>query len=677
MKFFLLCSIEGIACCIWLITIPTDQKNLAVGGFSLQRIVILGVIGLFSILFLILSYLIGRYYKLCINLMNSMNLLKWVGWIYFLLSVGCFCLCSIIVFPPPTLMPFGSALYQRIFPILLFGILCQFQTIVVISLLAWQAVKRWHKTIVEYFRRMTALKVIGYSLLLLSAFIAVSQVYYVYYNLGDEGDTIAVGWLVSKGWVLYKDIFSHHFPLPYLFIALVIKIFGAKILPVRLSLIILRTLCIGISMKFSRLHLPLGIVALSWSLIGYLYLGNSLLYHSFTGVFLISGFSIGLAYINNIKNSSPMGLFILSAFLGFASLSDPLKFLPAIVLMTFIIISTILQNPRDTRFHQTIKKCSFLFLGFCAALSGYILYAIITKSLADFYQNAILFNTTIYSKYSPPITYINILQSLTNFLDINNPIWFENYSPYYEWHNYFFIDHWIFTGFFYRIVILTACTFCLINRKFLLGICVYAVSSLLTLRSSVCFSAAPFVLLSFFISGWIICGNAFSIQNMLNNLLGKILGIFNIFIRVVILIMLIWLNSRGAEFLVRNPSNLTYYHNFNGVLGDAAYYRKLSCHRNDAKLLIYPGAPIIYFLAQIPPASKFLFMTPWVAEIGQEDAIKSLAENPSILYIDRRTDVGNFQVDEYLADLLNYVDHHYIPTKEKNIYVSPLLKICQ
>ena len=70
---------------------------------------------------------------------------------------------------------------------------------------------------------------IGYFLLALSALIAISQIFYVYYNIGDEGDTFAVGWLIANGRCLYKDVFSHHFPFSYLWVAAIVKVFGASI----------------------------------------------------------------------------------------------------------------------------------------------------------------------------------------------------------------------------------------------------------------------------------------------------------------------------------------------------------------------------------------------------------------------------------------------------------------
>ncbi len=40
----------------------------------------------------------------------------------------------------------------------------------------------------------------------------------------DESDNLTVGWLISKGYVLYRDTFSHHMPFPYYYAGLLIKL---------------------------------------------------------------------------------------------------------------------------------------------------------------------------------------------------------------------------------------------------------------------------------------------------------------------------------------------------------------------------------------------------------------------------------------------------------------------
>lgn len=42
----------------------------------------------------------------------------------------------------------------------------------------------------------------------------------------DEDDCVAIGWLLSKGWRLYRDVFSHHMPLDYLPSWALARLFG-------------------------------------------------------------------------------------------------------------------------------------------------------------------------------------------------------------------------------------------------------------------------------------------------------------------------------------------------------------------------------------------------------------------------------------------------------------------
>jgi len=45
----------------------------------------------------------------------------------------------------------------------------------------------------------------------------------------DEDACVAIGWLLSKGWRLYADVFSHHMPLDYLPAWALAKVFGGRL----------------------------------------------------------------------------------------------------------------------------------------------------------------------------------------------------------------------------------------------------------------------------------------------------------------------------------------------------------------------------------------------------------------------------------------------------------------
>ena len=106
-------------------------------------------------------------------------------------------------------------------------------------------------------------------IILLGVSILIDLVLLYYLRFVDEGDTMTTGWLMSQGYVLYRDLFSHHAPLPYAWAALVTLIAGRSFMALRLSVILFKVGLIGLGMRLSRQYMLLGIVALVWSSIGH------------------------------------------------------------------------------------------------------------------------------------------------------------------------------------------------------------------------------------------------------------------------------------------------------------------------------------------------------------------------------------------------------------------------
>jgi hypothetical protein len=666
-----------VICFIWLAAIPTDPKNAIVGIYSLQRILLLSVCAVLGFLFITLYIFIKRQGQSVFAFNFTISTSKLIGWLDLLLLIGILCSVFLVFIQPPAFLAAGTAAYNRILPLLLLGLLYLAQTFILITILGWQSIKDWSKTSLPTIRKGVSSQNIGYGLLILSALVGMTQVFYVYYNLGDEGDTIAVGWLISKGWVLYKDIFSHHFPLPYLWAGLVMKLFGATILSVRLSLILLRTFVFAVAMIYSRDKLALGITALAWSLVGHIYLGNGLLYHSFSGIFLVSAVAIGLTVMTPKHPISKGSVFSMGIFCGLLVLSDALKFLPAVALMGFVMLAFLINNYREKKFAQGVVNCLVMLAGFSLSVASYLLYALFTHSLIDFYQNAIMFNFDTYSKYTTIISIESLLQPLKSGLDISNPLWLKNLSPFYEWQKFQFFDQWLFSGFFYRLIILVGCIVSLIKRRFLIGFGLYFIAAMTMIRSTMYFHAAPFVLLALFISAWLITDRTLTTRLALTSGKYSFKSILSKIIWGVILLMFVWLNVRGGFSIFKDPGVLTYERNFGAITKIASGYKQLTCNRDDARLLVYPLNPIIYFFSQIPPASKYMFMTPWTAEIGQEEVINALSNQPTLIYIDRYSNVWNYPLAEYLEDLLTYLDQNYLPTDIPNVYHADDLQLCE
>lgn len=96
-------------------------------------------------------------------------------------------------------------------------------------------------------------------------------------QFGDEADNLVVGSLLQRDYVLYRDLFSHHFPFPYYWMAAVVSFFGKSILSARLSLLIFQAVSLALAMRLTGEYVLIGIHALIWSIVKPFYLGNMLL----------------------------------------------------------------------------------------------------------------------------------------------------------------------------------------------------------------------------------------------------------------------------------------------------------------------------------------------------------------------------------------------------------------
>jgi hypothetical protein len=119
----------------------------------------------------------------------------------------------------------------------------------------------------------------GWLLVLVSFCIGFLTIYWG--TEGDEADNLVVGTLIARGSVLYRDIFSHHFPFPYFWTALVVSLFGKSLLWIRASVWLFQIASFGIAMELSGYCLTLGCAAFFWSITRIFYQGNLVLYSSF------------------------------------------------------------------------------------------------------------------------------------------------------------------------------------------------------------------------------------------------------------------------------------------------------------------------------------------------------------------------------------------------------------
>lgn len=690
LTFFLgLSAFEAILVFIWLARIPTDPKNAFIGPYSGFRVSLLGVVFFTGFIFAILAILTWRRpgpkrWHNKIHQHSSISLVLFV-----VLLMGASMSLFLLLMPPPKLIPPGSGIAIRLSPLLIFITLLCSQGLLLFIAYSPNAVRGWYYSLAEIVKRIVLHPHIGYILLGISALIAFTQVFYVYYNLGDEGNTLTTGWLISRGWQLYSEVFSHHLPFSYLWVVMVVKLFGSSIFALRLSIIVLRTLVFAIAMKLSRFTFTLGLTALAWSILGHLYLGNGLYYHSFSGMFLVAAFAIGLAIITGQISGSFLELGTIGLFLGLAVLSDPIKLLPAGVIIIAIFALGLSKPPDMARFRHGVMQTGVIVLIMIAIGGLFVLWLILTGSLVDFYNDVIAYNLDIYSNYSTSIGFTDIASPITRLLDLFNTQWRTQTDPYYTWGSFRVLDIWIFAGFFYRLVIVLASMTLLLRGKFLSFAYVYIFGAMMLIRATTFFHSSPFVLYALCIAALLISqGLGYDMFNYNKKesqkhreLWGNINTAFFVSAWLVVFSMFTWLNIRGIGFLIDNRDKMGYSAKFAGLEGDAAYVRKMTCHQSDARLLVYPYEPIQYFASQILPGSKYHFLPPWVAEIGQDQVINDLQEAETLVLIDKEGSVWGYENQNYLADLIQYLDENYVFIEKPDrysVYRSPKLEeLCQ
>jgi hypothetical protein len=205
-------------------------------------------------------------------------------------------------------------------------------------------------------------------------------------RFGDEGDVLSVGQLLARGDMLYRDIFSHHFPLSYYWLAGAFSIFGSSLYVARVSMIGFGLLMFGVTMYASRLYIAVGLTALLWGSIGLFYFGNMVLYQSFSGLLILSICVITVTVLLG-GFGNPGSSVILGVIAFLAILNNPLTIFPICIAFACILSKA-----------RTFVLITLTTLSLCASV--YVAYLFFTHTLGDFYQQAILFNLNIYPKYT-------------------------------------------------------------------------------------------------------------------------------------------------------------------------------------------------------------------------------------------------------------------------------------
>lgn len=497
-------------------------------------------------------------------------------------------------------------------------------------------------------------KLAGWLLLLASFGIGLLTLYKG--DFGDEADNLVVGALIVRGYALYGDVFSHHFPFPYYWVALVIGLLGKSIVIARLSLLAFQTGALALGMRLSGDHLMVGVFAILWSIMRSFYRGNMILYNAFAGTALVVIAIIVLAILQqrvtpNWKHWLTIGIFCTIAFL-----SDPLSVYAVAIALALLF----------TKRPAWGMSAGLVFIGSLSLYAGYLL---VTGHAHAFWESAVLFNSQIYARYlnAGPLRLDELFSVVIRGLEIADPVWLDT-NPFRPITGiYTDLDRWFFTGFLYRFSIIAAVLFLALRKQYRATIFLYLFAASTVIINKWGFRGQPFVMIA------LTAVSALITHEWWRDTSSRHMRTVQITTGAMVLVATGWLSLRLTTDIY---NNLASYNDaqFATFEQESAYIRKLSCDQPDVLLAHYPFGSYYYWFTDMKPVSKYVFMWPWVAEVGLDAVIHELDQKQALAIVVRQEGVvwGLYDTKEFLRPLDEYLAANYQEVAD-GVYVSPAL----
>jgi hypothetical protein len=497
--------------------------------------------------------------------------------------------------------------------------------------------------------------------LLLTAAFLIGLLVLPYGEFGDEADNLVGGELLLHGYSLYTDVFTHHFPFPYYWVAAAVALFGKSIWAVRFSVLIFQTLAFGSGMGLSRGYLVGGAAALLWSVLRPLYLGHMVLYTTFASAALAPIFLITLAVLldriqPNWKHWTALGAFSVAAFW-----SDP---------QTAYAVGAALLLLASKRLAWGIKPG----LVFGAVSAAYLGLLLVGGSFDDFWETAVAFNTNVYRHYisTPVLRLGELMQLAVRGLDVSNPVWY-NFSPLRPiTEEYTQPDRWLFTGFFYRFAVLAGASWLALTRRFRPALFLYLFAASALLIHPWGFRSQPFVLVSLLAAAGVLTGEWWPAGARPR------LRLVYIFLVVSLGLLVLPLSGRMSARTVRYSLHSYGHSAFTAFEVESAYLQNISCHNPEVRLAHYPAGSYYYWFSGMKPVGKYIYMWPWVAEVGLQEVIAELDRPQTLAVVVRQEMIlwERYDTREYLRELDELLEWKYIELSP-GVYVSPaLFRLC-
>ena len=553
----------------------------------------------------------------------------------------------------------------------------------------------------------------------------------IFANIGgyiDEADNVAVAQLiVLDGSVLYRDLFSHHFPFAYYWTALFFKLFGISIFNARLAVIILNALAFGSVVLILRNWRVGTLTWLIWACVSPFFLGHLMLYQSLAAVALAPVFAGGFAYVSRRPLPNLWGMALVGLFAAIAILANPLTLFA--VGLTFIGIALPFGTgflPR--RLHHLTRQrqfesalcTAFILAPFIGVVLGSFGFLGLNGALGDFYRDVVVFNRDIYARYSDTVRTgllanlskiaLNVISGLTLF----DPS--QRMYPIDALKTFSVLAEWLISDITFKLIIIFYCLWLVIKRQGLAALYVFAFAACALMRGRTNFDQLPLlmcavVVLAMWQSDKVTGGQddrATRWQGDKVTVPPKSIALhpssfiphpspfilhpssFILYPSSFLLPPSLWLSPLiallviiGIDFGLQQRNSPTATQVLAKDATTALTLQQWVCGQPDVKLGYYPANPYVHFYSQLRPVSRYLFVWPWVAEIGATDIATTLTQAPySIVSIVTQGDIWGVPNAVSLAPIATVVQRDFVKIDNEGdansgLYLSrPLYDAC-
>ena len=492
----------------------------------------------------------------------------------------------------------------------------------------------------------------------------------------DEADNFVGGWLISEGYILYSDMFSHHMPFTYYYTSLLINLGLNDVSDLRLGMALTIAFFWIIIIIIFKDRIDYKIISAMMLLSGItrpFYVGHMVLADSFFGY---STLIIFLYFFSEPDmNFKIWDKIIISLMIYISIMSTLVSIYPIMLFGAYYIfkkklIYSIVEY--DTK--KIISEIKFALL-ISVPFLFFMIYLLKNNSLHNFYNQAYIFNKLYYSQFTGTLTTLQFIDPMKSygehiFYYISNIGWLINENTF-VWepigHTPLFFEGFLVISNLIALMIFWK------TKNLYIAIFYFILLGFLRIRGG-CFHGTPYYLLSFFSVSLTLteiynyCD--YNIRNSCKLKTGiKICFIFIIFYFSLMIVFL-------------GMTSYVYASNYYGIGSSDAYDSPYdiivqTLTQPDDTIWVAPLTPSLYFSNKRLPASRYTFYLPWNAASDKinEKLIEDLTEKkPLIIIFNRDAAIWGYLVKDYGNVIDEYISNYYYQVEPhhpiyKNVYL--------